>query len=92
MMEPIHTYTSSQGLSWCVDSGQTLVFDVQNGVVHQLSGYPAILWEWLTSYSDFPRLMTRTAILMNCPDEQAGTLLMNTLVSWQLAGLLLMES
>lgn len=91
MMEPILTH-ASEGLSWCVDSGQILVFDVNGGVVHRLRGYPAILWEWMTGCYDISRLIAQTSLIMNCPDDQARSILMDTLESWHLAGLLTVEN
>ncbi len=90
-MSTTRTYTS-QELPWCVDNGQILVFDVRNGVVHRLSGYPAILWEWLTSCSDITRLIDQTSELLKYPEEQASSLLQNTLESWHEAGLLTVEN
>lgn len=91
MMSSIRTYTSRE-LPWCVDNGQILVFDVKNGVVHRLSGYPAILWEWLSGCSDITRLIEQTSLLLNCPDDQASSFLFSTLESWREAGLLSVEN
>jgi len=90
MMNPTHKLTS-EVLFWCVDSGQILVFDVNGGVVHRLGGYPAILWEWLTECSEISRLIAQTSELMNYSYDQARSLVVNTLDSWQLAGLLSVE-
>ena len=81
----------SNGLIWVRDSKTTIVINQEKGQVHVLQGLDGMIWSWLTSGYDFPKLTGLLACALDLPLDDAEIRLSVLLHDWTQLGLLVQE-